>query len=92
MMRPRDACVATLEENRGGTAVAPPRHMIDIVQERVRGEYREMPGLRLTVAQAARLFNLEPAQCGKVLDTLVTKGALRTNGREYFSSGHGRLD
>ena len=64
--------------------------MTDIVHERVRGEYREMPGLRLTVAQAARLFNLEPAQCGQVLDTLVTNGALWTNGREYFGSGQGR--
>ena len=50
----------------------------------------EMPGLRLTVAQAARLFNLEPKQCGQVLDTLVTDGALCTNGREYFWSGQGR--
>ena len=58
--------------------------MTDTIHERVRGEYREMPGLRLTVAQAARLFNLEPAQCGQVLDTLVVKGALWTNGREYF--------
>jgi hypothetical protein len=84
--------MATFEESGDGTPVAPARDMTDIVQERVRGEYREMPGLRLTVAQAARLFNLEPAQCGRVLDTLVTNGALRTNGREYFWSGHGRLD
>jgi len=64
--------------------------MSDTLHERVRGEYREMPGLRLTVAQAARLFNLEPKQCGQVLDTLVTDGALSTNGREYFWSGQGR--
>jgi hypothetical protein len=64
--------------------------MTDTIHERVRGEYREMPGLRLTVAQAARLFNLEPAQCGQVLDTLVTKGALWTNGREYFGPNAGR--
>ena len=70
--------------------VAQPPYMTDILHERVRGEYREMPGLRLTVAQAARLFNLEPRQCGKVLDTLVADGALCTNGREYFGSGHGR--
>jgi hypothetical protein len=64
--------------------------MTDIVHERVRGEYREMPGLRLTVAQAARLFNLEPKQCGQVFDRLVTDGALWTNGREYFGPGQGR--
>lgn len=49
-----------------------------------------MPGLRLTVAQAARLFNLEPTQCGRVLDTLVTNGSLWTDGREYFGPNGGR--
>ena len=49
-----------------------------------------MPGLRLTVAQAARLFDLEPKQCGQVLDRLVTDGALCTDGREYFWPGQGR--
>ena len=29
------------------------------LRERVRGEYLEMPGLRLTLEQAARLFDLE---------------------------------
>jgi hypothetical protein len=64
--------------------------MTDILHERVRGEYREMPGLRLTLAQAARLFNLEAKQCGRVLDRLVTDGTLWTNGREYFGSDQGR--
>jgi hypothetical protein len=64
--------------------------MTDSLHDRVRGEYREMPGLRLTVAQAARLFNLEPQQCGKILETLVTHGALWTNGREYFGPNGGR--
>ena len=58
--------------------------MTDTLHARVRGEYREMPGLRLTLPQAARLFNIEPVQCAQVLDTLVTDGALWTNGREYF--------
>jgi len=64
--------------------------MTDNLHDRVRGEYREMPGLRLTVAQAARLFNLDPAQCGQLLETLVTDGALCTNGREYFGANAGR--
>lgn len=37
---------------------------------RVRGEYREMPGLRLTVRQAARLFNLSPEVTAAVLHEL----------------------
>jgi len=49
-----------------------------------------MPGMRLTVAQAARLFNLEPARCARVLHTLVSDGALWTNGREFLSQSAGR--
>jgi len=37
---------------------------------RVHGEYREMPGLRLTVRQAARLFSLAPDLADAVLDEL----------------------
>jgi hypothetical protein len=36
---------------------------------RVQGEYREMPGLRLTVRQAARLFSVAP----DVADTVLTE-------------------
>ena len=57
---------------------------------RIRAEYREMPGMRLTVAQAARLFNLEPIRCAQLLDALVSAGALRTNGREFLSQNVGR--
>jgi hypothetical protein len=66
------------------------RPMTDTLQARVRSEYREMPGLRLTAAQAARLFNLEPAHCAKLLEALVADGALWTNGREYFDANVGR--
>jgi hypothetical protein len=37
---------------------------------RVHGEYREMPGLRLTVRQAARLFGLAPDVADAVLQEL----------------------
>lgn len=37
---------------------------------RVRGEYLEMPGLRLTVRQAARLFGIPPDTAVVVLDEL----------------------
>lgn len=57
---------------------------------RIRAEYHEMPGMRLTVRQAARLFNLEPARCERVLHTLVADGALWTNGREFLAPNVGR--
>jgi hypothetical protein len=43
---------------------------------RVQGEYREMPGLRLTVRQAARLFGLSPDVAAAVLDELRRTTAL----------------
>jgi hypothetical protein len=44
---------------------------------RVRSEFIEMPGLRLTIRQAARLWGLEPPACEKVIDTLVRAEFLR---------------
>ena len=46
------------------------------VYTRIEAEFREMPGLMLTLPQAARLFNLDTAQCAQVLETLVDAGLL----------------
>ena len=43
---------------------------------RIESEFREMPGLMLTLPQAARLFNLEAARCERVLEALVDAGLL----------------
>ena len=43
---------------------------------RIRGEYLEMPGLRLTLAQATRLFSLDALTCDVALRTLVEDGFL----------------
>ena len=45
--------------------------------DRIRGEFREMPGLQLTFAQAQRLFGLEAAACRRVIDALVESSFLR---------------
>jgi hypothetical protein len=39
--------------------------------ERVRAEYLEMPGLRLSIDHLQRLCGVEPTLCQLVLDTLV---------------------
>ena len=44
---------------------------------RIRGEFKEMPGLKLTIAQAARLWHLDPASCTALLDALVVDGLLK---------------
>jgi hypothetical protein len=43
----------------------------DDVLRRVRGEFLEMPGLRLTEPQARRLWNLDQALCETLLSSLV---------------------
>jgi hypothetical protein len=39
--------------------------------ERIQGEYLELPGLRLTEAQAGRLWDLDRTTCGAVFEALV---------------------
>lgn len=44
---------------------------------RVLGEYHEMPGLSLTLAQAARLWQLDAHACEAILGALVEQHVLR---------------
>jgi hypothetical protein len=44
---------------------------IDDVLQRIQGEFVEMPGLRLTAAQAQRLWGLERDVCIAMLGALV---------------------
>jgi hypothetical protein len=45
--------------------------------DRVRGEFNEMPGLQLTIAQAARLWGVDVQACRRVIDALVEAAFLR---------------
>jgi hypothetical protein len=45
---------------------------------RIRGEFREMPGLRLTLQQARRLLNLDLLTCSAALAVLEAAGFLAT--------------
>jgi len=51
----------------------PPRPMTAMEQmlRRIEGEFREMPGLRLTCRQAQRLWNLDQLVCESLLAALV---------------------
>jgi hypothetical protein len=44
---------------------------------RIRSEFLEMPGLRLTVLQASRLWGLDEDLCKRVIDVLVHASFLR---------------
>jgi hypothetical protein len=44
---------------------------------RIRSEFLEMPGLRLTVPQASRLWGLDEGSCRKIIDVLIGASFLR---------------
>jgi hypothetical protein len=50
-----------------------PAHLLRLI----RGEFLEMPRLRLTLAQAQRLWGLERMVCDTALDALVREEFLR---------------
>ena len=56
---------------------------------RVQGEYIEMPGLRLTIAQAQRLWGLDRAVCDALLGALVdAKFLFRTRDGAFVRADH----
>jgi hypothetical protein len=61
----------------------------DVVR-RVRGEFLEMPGLRLTTQQARRLWRLDEQSCEAVLGALVkARFLVRTrDGAFVLHDGH----
>src|SRR4030095_273207 len=70
---------------RGGLMKA--QQPLDDVLRRVQGEYRDMPGLRLTMAQAQRLWGLDRAACDALLGALVdAKFLFRTRDGAFMRS------
>jgi len=61
------------------------------LEARVEHEYLEMPGERLTVAQAAKLWNVDETEAHVVLDRLVERRFLRHVGPYYFRSDLGGI-
>ena len=53
--------------------------------ERVRAEFLEMPGLRLTARQLARLCGIEQAVCKEVLEVLVDEKFLRRGAARAYA-------
>jgi hypothetical protein len=71
-----------------GDAAAP--SFPEDVAARCRGEFLEMPGMRLTVRQAARLWSATPDVCETVLEALAGSGFLRRTGHTYMRADSGR--
>jgi predicted transcriptional regulator of viral defense system len=54
------------------------------ILERARAEYLEMPGLCLTVPQAARLLGVDVRESQRVLSQLESSGLLRRNEKGLY--------
>jgi len=64
---------------------------IEDVFRRVQGEFLEMPGLRLTEAQARRLWGMETELCAALLGALVDEKFLfRTRDGAFMHVEHAR--
>ena len=64
----------------------------DEALRRVQGEYIEMPGLRLTTAQAQRLWGLDRTACDALLGALVdAKFLFRTRDGAFVRSEYARV-
>ena len=60
----------------------------DELLNRIRGEFREMPGMRLSFEQAVRLWALDAQTCGTALDRLLAVGDLVRDDRGLYRKAH----
>lgn len=56
----------------------------EILRHRIRAEYTESPGLRLTRRQAQRLWGMDRETCDHVLGYMVTSRFLRRRDDDTF--------
>jgi len=61
-----------------------------MLRDRIRAEYHEMPGMKLTLSQAAKLFNVETLRCARLLANLVQDGTLSSKGGIFALPDAGR--
>lgn len=60
----------------------------DALLRRVRSEFREMPGMRLTLDQAMRLWDLDRPTCCMVLGSLVASHFLHQDPYGRYGRAH----
>jgi len=72
---PRVTKAAEVNEIAHNTGPQTTPALLNLLQ-RVEGEYREMPGLSLTVSQAERLWGLDRRTCTFVLTALIERRVL----------------
>ena len=67
------------------SVLTPPPRSVDLVSL-IRAEYREIPGLSVTLPQAARLWNADQRQCREALEALIDEGFLHRFREMYLRS------
>ena len=65
--------------------VAGPAIGIPLLAQRLKAMYQEMPGMRLSVADAARLAGLDPSVCREILEALADVHFLKRGHDGTFS-------
>ncbi len=68
----------------GSPSLTPPEDGYRQLMQRVQAEYREMPGLCLTLDQACRLWALDRDTCSRVLEALVAERFVAVAGRGIY--------
>jgi hypothetical protein len=61
---------------------------VDVVAQRMRAEFEEMPDLTLTVPQASRLFGIEKDLCRSVVEHLIDSAYLRWTSAGAVARGY----
>ncbi len=61
----------------------------DSLLRRIRGEFREMPGMRLTLPQAMRLWTLDQPTCSRLFDALLRSRFLDVDANGRYRKAHG---
>ena len=64
------------------------RSPLGALELRIRGEFREMPGMRLKTEQAMRLWSIDHATCQQALDDLVREGFLQRDDTGRYARAH----
>jgi hypothetical protein len=57
---------------------------LDTLTDRIRAEFGSLPGLKVTFAQACRLWHADEAKCLAALEALVDEGFLRRSASGAF--------
>jgi hypothetical protein len=61
----------------------------DVILQRIYGEFLEMPGMRLTLSQAQRLWGLDERTCQVLLEYLVDTKFLCRSAQGYGRNSDG---